>query len=102
MNACIRVSSTCMERNTSQDAVTRAEELARRVRDAQLPVPGERVRIRRAAGVSLLEFAQTLRVSPMTVSRWERGLASPPLEQRVTYALLLREVAAATESGDAE
>lgn len=74
--------------------------MARRVRDARLPVPGERVRIRRAAGVSLLEFAQTLRVSPMTVSRWERGLASPPLEQRVTYALLLREVAAATESGD--
>lgn len=85
-----------MERNTSQDAATRAEELARRVRDARLPVPGERVRIRRAAGVSLGEFARTLQVSPMTVSRWERGLASPPLEQRVTYALLLREVAAAT------
>lgn len=85
-----------MERNISQGAATRAEELARRVRDARLPAPGERVRIRRAAGVSLLEFARTLQVSPMTVSRWERGLASPPLEQRVTYALLLREVAAAT------
>jgi DNA-binding transcriptional regulator YiaG len=89
-----------MERNTSQDAATRAEELARRVRDARLPVPGERVRIRRAAGVSLGEFAQTLRVSPMTVSRWERGLASPPLEQRVTYALLLREIQAATTAGE--
>lgn len=89
-----------MDRNTSQDAATRAEELARRVRDAWLPVPEVRVRIRRAAGVSLLEFARTLQVSPMTVSRWERGVASPPLEQRVIYALLLREVAAATTEGE--
>lgn len=54
------------------------------------------MRIRHAAGVALQEFARTLQVSPMTVSRWERGEAEPRLEQRVAYALLLREVAAAT------
>ena len=90
-----------MDKNTSQDAATRAEALARRVRDARLPNPRERVRIRRMAGVSLQEFARTLQVSPMTVSRWERGEAEPRLEQRVAYALLLREVAAATTDGEA-
>jgi hypothetical protein len=40
----------------------------------------------------------------MTMSRWERGEAEPRLEQRVAYALLLREVAAATtpEGGQAD
>jgi DNA-binding XRE family transcriptional regulator len=47
--------------------------------------------------VTLRDFAQTLGVSQMTMSRWERGEAEPRLEQRVAYALLLREVAAATE-----
>ena len=86
-----------MERNTSQDAATRAEELARRVRAARLPAPGERVRIRAVAGVTLRDFARTLGVSQMTMSRWERGAAEPRLEQRVAYALLLREVASAAE-----
>lgn len=85
-----------MERNTSQDAASRAEALAERVRAARLPEPGERARIRSQAGVTLRDFAQTLKVSQMTMSRWERGEAEPRLEQRVAYALLLREVAAAT------
>ena len=84
-----------MDENTSQGAETRAENLARRVRAGRLPEPKERMRIRHAAGVSLGEFARTLRVSPMTVSRWERGMASPTLEQRIAYAQLLREIGAA-------
>lgn len=90
-----------MDGNTSQDAATRAEELARRVRQARLPDPVVRARIRMVAGVTLRDFARTLGVSQMTMSRWERGAAEPRLEQRVAYALLLREVAAATTEEDA-
>lgn len=86
-----------MRANISQDGgAIRAEELAARVRAAQLPPPTERARIRQAAGVTLEHFARVLGVSQMTVSRWERGETEPGLEQRAAYALLLREVAAAT------
>lgn len=46
--------------------------------------------------MTLEHFARVLRVSVMTVSRWERGETEPGLDQRVAYARLLREVAAAT------
>lgn len=85
-----------MERNTSQGAAIQAEELAGRVRAARLPEPCERARIRTDAHVTLRDFAQTLGVSQMTMSRWERGEVEPRLEQRVAYARLLREVSAAT------
>ncbi|MCZ4509963.1 helix-turn-helix transcriptional regulator [Streptomyces sp. ActVer] len=86
-----------MKANTVQgDDAARAEELAGRVRAGQLPPPAERARIRQAAGVTLEHFAGVLRVSQMTVSRWERGETEPGLDQRVMYARLLREVAAAT------
>lgn len=86
-----------MKANTSQgDDAARVEGLAGRVRAGQLPSPAERVRIRTAAHVTLEHFAQVLRVSQMTVSRWERGETEPSLDQRVAYARLLREVAAAT------
>ena len=91
-----------MEINTVQgDGAARAEELAGRVRAAQLPPPAERARIRAAAHVTLEHFARVLRVSQMTVSRWERGETEPSLDQRVAYARLLREVAAATTDGGA-
>ena len=86
-----------MESNTVQgDGAARAEELAGRVRAGQLPPPAERARIRQAARVTLEHFATVLRVSQMTVSRWERGETEPGLDQRIAYARLLREVAAAT------
>ena len=91
-----------MKLNTAQgDGAARAEELARRVRAAQLPPPAERVRVRQTAHATLDDFAVALGVSQMTVSRWERGETEPRLEQRVMYALLLREVAAATADGAA-
>jgi DNA-binding transcriptional regulator YiaG len=86
-----------MKANTSQgEATVRTEGLAGRVRAAQLPPPATRVRVRQAAHVTLEDFAGALGVSQMTVSRWERGETEPRLDQRVAYALLLREVAAAT------
>lgn len=90
-----------MKLNTAQgDDAARAEDLAGRVRAAQLPPPAERARIRQAAHVTLEHFAQVLRVSQMTVSRWERGETEPGLDQRAAYARLLREVAAATVEGE--
>lgn len=90
-----------MKANTAQDdGAARAEELARRVRAAQLPPPAERARVRQSAHATLEDFARALSVSQMTVSRWERGETEPRLDQRVAYALLLREVAAATAEGE--
>lgn len=85
--------------NTAQDETVRVEELAQRVRAAQLPEPAERVRIRRAAHVTLREFARALGVSPMTVSRWEAGESMPRLDQAARYARLLNEVSSATSGG---
>lgn len=92
-----------MERNTSQgDGAARVDELAGRVRAGLLPPPEERARIRRSAHVPLSQFAEVLRVSQMTISRWERGETEPSLDQRVAYARLLREIdAAATPEGAA-
>ena len=81
--------------NTAQDDAGRVEELGQRIRAAQLPAPAERVRIRRAARVTLREFARTLGVSPMTVSRWEAGESMPRLDQAARYARLLAEVSSA-------
>lgn len=91
-----------MRANTSQgDDAARVDELAARVRAAQLPPPAERARVRQAAGVTLEHFARVLRVSQMTVSRWERGETEPSLDQRIVYARLLREVAAVATEGEA-
>lgn len=87
-----------MRSNISQgEGAARVDELAARVRAGQLPPPVERARVRQAAGVTLEHFACVLGVSQMTVSRWERGETEPGLDQRIAYARLLREVAAATE-----
>jgi DNA-binding transcriptional regulator YiaG len=86
-----------MRSNTSQgDDAARVDELAARVHAARLPAPVERARIRQASGATLEHFARVLRVSQMTVSRWERGETEPSLDRRIAYARLLREVAAAT------
>jgi len=86
-----------MKVNTAQgEASSRVDGLAGRVRAAQLPSPAARAHIRRAAHVTLEDFAGALGVSQMTVSRWERGETEPRLDQRAAYAQLLREVAAAT------
>jgi transcriptional regulator with XRE-family HTH domain len=59
------------------------------LRAAQLPPPGERRRIRQAAGATLKEFADELGVSPMAVLRWERGDAEPRRSRAAAYRRLL-------------
>jgi DNA-binding transcriptional regulator YiaG len=85
--------------NTAQDEAVGVDELAQRVRAAQLPSPAERAHIRRAAHVTLREFGRALGVSPMTVSRWETGESMPRLDQAARYARLLSEVSSATAAG---
>jgi DNA-binding XRE family transcriptional regulator len=69
--------------------------LATLVRDARLPAPAERKRIREAAGVSLRQMAAELGVSPMSTSAWERGEVEPRLDHAAAYGRLLAELESA-------
>lgn len=92
-----------MEANTVQDGgAVRAERLAERVREARLPSPEERARIRRDARVTLRDLAEVLSVTPMTVHRWESGEVEPRLDQAAAYALVLAKVEAATAAREVE
>lgn len=79
-------------------AETRDVSLADRVRDAQLPPPAERGRIRRDSRAALRDIAAELGVSAMTVSRWERGESEPRFEHAARYGRLLDQLRAATSS----
>ncbi len=63
--------------------------LVERVRQSRLPPPLVRRRIRLAARATLRHLATELRVSPMTVLRWEQGASEPRLDQAVRYRQLL-------------
>lgn len=71
---------------------TPAEQLAQRVRDARLPPPAERARIRREARITLREFAIVLGVTTTTVYRWELGATEPKAGHAVAYADLLGKI----------
>ena len=99
MLSCIRVAFLCMEPfATHGEGATPAEQLAQRVRDARLPSPAERSRIRRDARVTLREFADVLGVTTTTVYRWELGETEPKADHAVAYADLLRHIHAALAS----
>lgn len=67
------------------------DELLERVRaQRRLPVPSERCRIRKAAGLTLRDVATALGVSHTAVAKWEAG--AMPREQRDAYADLLAEL----------
>lgn len=63
-----------------------------RLRAARLPNPEERRRIRDEAGASLVEVGDELRVSALTVSRWERGLVEPSRDHAIAYRRLLEQL----------
>jgi DNA-binding transcriptional regulator YiaG len=67
-------------------------ELLEQMRAAQLPRPRDRRRIREDAGLSQAQVATALNVDPMTVSRWERGVTKPRLEQAIAYRSLLDQL----------
>jgi DNA-binding transcriptional regulator YiaG len=87
-----------MEPYTAHDGgASPAEQLARRIRAAQLPPPAERARIRHQARIPLREFAQALGVTPTTVYRWELGEANPTTDHAIAYADLLNRARQALE-----
>jgi transcriptional regulator with XRE-family HTH domain len=58
-----------------------------------LPVPQERVRLRRAAGLTEAAVAQALRTRPASVQAWEEGRSEPSGAKREAYRRLLEGLA---------
>ncbi len=56
---------------------------------AKLPAPAQRRGIRIGAGATLRDIAEELRVTPMTILRWERGDADPRRAHAIAYRRLL-------------
>ena len=61
--------------------------------EAQLPPPSERVRLRKAQGLTQARIADALGVTPGAVGSWEKGRYEPRGEVREQYAELLRLIA---------
>ena len=53
---------------------------------------GRGARIRRRAGVTQVQLAELVGVSPLTVSRWERGERTPREANARTYQRVLEEL----------
>lgn len=58
-----------------------------------LPPPAERVRLRKAHGLTQEEVAEALQVRRPTVLSWEAGRTEPRPPQREAYARLLSKLA---------
>lgn len=54
-----------------------------------LPEPGERVRLRKAFGISGAQLARSIGVSRQTLHAWERGDKEPTGDNREAYAAIL-------------
>lgn len=55
----------------------------------ELPPPAERRRLRRRAGVSTIDIARALDVTPQAVGAWERGQRTPSRELLPRYLEVL-------------
>ncbi|MGW9175468.1 telomere-associated protein Tap [Streptomyces decoyicus] len=62
--------------------------------DPQLPSPGERARLREAAGVTQARLAQVLKSTTQTVKNWENGRSEPRPPRLQAYQRLLEGWAA--------
>jgi DNA-binding transcriptional regulator YiaG len=65
-----------------------------------LPGSTERVRLRRAAGVTQTDAAAVMRVTPMTVVRWEQG-CQPRKRLEETYRRMLSAFVVLSENREA-
>lgn len=61
--------------------------------EVQLPPPSERVRLRKAQGLTQARVAEALGVTPGAVGSWEKGRYEPRGDVRIQYAELLRLIA---------
>ncbi|MYS20699.1 telomere-binding protein Tap [Streptomyces sp. DvalAA-14] len=67
-----------------------------------LPPPGERSRLRKAAGVPQSKLAAVLQTTVQTVKNWESGRSEPREPKREAYRRLLEGWAARFPDGDGE
>ncbi len=68
----------------------------------QLPPPGERARLREAAGVTQAQVARALQSSTQTVKNWENGRSEPRPPRLQAYVRLLESWAAKYPAPDGE
>lgn len=57
--------------------------------EPELPPPGERARLREAAGITQARLAQVLRTTTQTVKNWENGRSEPRPPRRQAYLRLV-------------
>lgn len=68
-----------------------------RLRTDPTPPPAERRRLRIAAGLTGVELATAIGVSPASVYAWEKGTRTPTGLQRAAYVRALQEIRAQLE-----
>lgn len=72
-----------------------------KVRRESLPAVAERRRLREAAGLTGIELAVAMGVSPASVYAWETGSRAPTGLQKTAYIEALRQISAELEdAGD--
>ncbi len=65
-----------------------------RIRSEVMPTPPERRSLREAAGLTGIDLAIAIGVSPASVYAWENGTLTPTGLQRVAYLKALRDIQA--------
>lgn len=63
-----------------------------KIRSEPLPTPMERRRLRIAAGLTGIELAAAISVSPASIYNWESNTRTPTGLQRVAYLKALNEI----------
>ena len=81
---------------TSAAVTTSVDRLVSRGHVTREPDPADRRRIRNQAKVSLAEMAAELKVTPVTVLRWEQGAFEPRRDRAIAYRDLLEALQDAT------
>jgi len=87
--------SSSAEVDRSSPAPVSIKDLLDRAKRSRLPSPAQRRQIRVDAGVTVREMAALTGVSPMAISRWERG-STPAIGHALRYREILDALREAT------
>ncbi|WP_344497367.1 telomere-associated protein Tap [Streptomyces enissocaesilis] len=79
---------------TENELFSAVDALLEEVAQDDLPTPGERKRLREAAGLSQEQIAKALKSRRETIGNWESGETEPRPPKRAAYARLLEGLAA--------
>ncbi|MEU9925176.1 helix-turn-helix transcriptional regulator [Streptomyces griseoluteus] len=80
--------------STENELFSAVDALLEQVAQDDLPAPGERKRLREAAGLSQAQIATALNARREAVGNWETGKTEPRPPKRAAYARLLEGLAA--------